>query len=136
MRTRTLLLAGDRSGRGGLAVVDRPAGGRARPGRAGPAVSAGDAAAHRASLDTYCVTCHNQRLKTGGLALDALDLSRVPADAAIWERVISKVRTGVMPPAGMPRPDAAARDGLVAWLEGSDRSHGRAVSRPSARSIA
>jgi mono/diheme cytochrome c family protein len=77
----------------------------------------GSAAPPRATLDTYCVSCHNQRLKTGGLALDTLDLSRVPADAGAWEKVIRKVRTGAMPPAGMPRPDAATRDGLVAWLE-------------------
>ena len=87
-----------------------PAQDRARPATAGPAAPA-------RSLDTYCVSCHNQRLKTGGLALDAMDLARVPADAATWERVIRKLRTGAMPPAGMPRPDAATRDGLVTWLE-------------------
>ena len=74
---------------------------------------------HRSTLDTYCVTCHNQRLKTGGLALDAMSLARVPADAATWERVIRKVRTGAMPPAGLPRPDPVLRDGLVTWLETS-----------------
>ena len=131
MRTRTLLSPAIAAAVAAWLSWTAPQ--AAAPGQGGPAraVSAGDAAAHRASLDTYCVTCHNQRLKTGGLALDAMDLSRVPADAAIWERVIRKVRTGVMPPAGMPRPDAATRDGLVAWLEGTIDRNGRAVSRPS-----
>jgi Protein of unknown function (DUF1592)/Protein of unknown function (DUF1588)/Protein of unknown function (DUF1585)/Protein of unknown function (DUF1587)/Protein of unknown function (DUF1595)/Planctomycete cytochrome C len=71
----------------------------------------------REILDKYCVTCHNQRLKTGGLTLDTLDLDQVPAHAEIWEKVIRKLRSGTMPPAGMPRPDAAAYKNLTAWLE-------------------
>jgi hypothetical protein len=84
--------------------------------QAGPA---GDAAAHRALLDRYCTGCHNQKLKTGGLALDQADV-RDPAVAAdTWERVIRKVRGGLMPPAGMPRPDQAAATSLVTYLENS-----------------
>jgi hypothetical protein len=71
----------------------------------------------REILDKYCVTCHNQRLKTGGLTLDTLDLGNVPAQAEVWEKVIRKLRSGTMPPAGMPRPDAAAYKNLTAWLE-------------------
>jgi len=73
----------------------------------------------RAVLDKYCVTCHNTRLKTGGLALDELDLSRLAAHADIAEKVALKVRTGLMPPARAPRPDKATLDGLVTWLETS-----------------
>src|SRR6266545_3604167 len=72
----------------------------------------------RALLDQYCVTCHNQRMKTAGLALDALDLGHVGNDAAVWETVVRKLRGGVMPPAGRPRPDRARYDGLRVWLEG------------------
>jgi hypothetical protein len=72
---------------------------------------------YREVLDKYCVTCHNQRLKTGGLALDTMDLSKVPAQAEIWEKVIRKLRSGAMPPAGIPRPDAATYKNLAAWLE-------------------
>ena len=72
---------------------------------------------HREVLDKYCVTCHNQRLKTGGLTLDTMDLGKVPAQAEIWEKVIRKLRSGTMPPAGMPRPDAATYNGLAGWLE-------------------
>src|SRR5262245_49611963 len=59
----------------------------------------------RALLDRYCVTCHNERLKTAGLALDTLDVTNVPAGAESWEKVIRKLRAGVMPPVGRPRPD-------------------------------
>jgi Protein of unknown function (DUF1592)/Protein of unknown function (DUF1588)/Protein of unknown function (DUF1585)/Protein of unknown function (DUF1587)/Protein of unknown function (DUF1595)/Planctomycete cytochrome C len=71
----------------------------------------------REILDKYCVTCHNQRLKTGGLALDTLDLGKVPAQAEVWEKVIRKLRSGTMPPAGMPRPDAATYSSLAGWIE-------------------
>src|SRR3954447_7715537 len=53
----------------------------------------------RAVLDTYCITCHNQRLRTGGLALDRLDLTNPGANAEVWENVIAKLRAGSMPPA-------------------------------------
>ena len=75
------------------------------------------AAAHRGLVDQYCVTCHNERLKTGGLALDGLDVSRVAEDADVWEKVVRKLRAGVMPPSGRPRPAPAASDGFTAWLE-------------------
>jgi mono/diheme cytochrome c family protein len=72
---------------------------------------------YRASLEKYCVTCHNQRLKTAGLALDTLSLTEVPAHAETWEKVIRKLRTGLMPPAGLPRPDRTVYDGMASWLE-------------------
>ena len=75
------------------------------------------AAPQRALLDRYCVTCHNERLRTGGLALDALDVSRVGATPEIWERVVLKLRGGMMPPAGRPRPERQTYDGFRTWLE-------------------
>jgi mono/diheme cytochrome c family protein len=75
--------------------------------------------AQGALLNQYCVTCHNQRAKTGGLALDTMSLSDIPAGAETWEKVIRKVRGGQMPPAGMPRPAQASLDALVAHLETS-----------------
>ncbi len=71
----------------------------------------------RATLDEYCVTCHNQQSKTAGLMLDKLDLANVAADADAWERVVRKVRVGMMPPQGNPRPDEATQKALVASLE-------------------
>src|SRR6202049_3808620 len=71
----------------------------------------------RESLDTYCVTCHNQRLRTAGLTLDTMDLARVPAQAEIWEKVVRKLRSGTMPPAGARRPDPATYNGMASWIE-------------------
>jgi mono/diheme cytochrome c family protein len=68
-------------------------------------------------LDTYCVTCHNARLKTAGLQLDTLDPSQAGDHADVWEKVVTKLRTGEMPPPGRPRPDAAAYKNVVAELE-------------------
>jgi len=65
---------------------------------------------------TYCVTCHNDRLKTGGLVLDRPELADVAAHADVWEKVIRKVRTGMMPPSGSPRPNAGERDALLSSL--------------------
>jgi len=57
-----------------------------------------------ALLNQYCITCHNQRLKTAGLLLDTMDLDRVGTDAAAWEKVVRKIRTCMMPPSGARRP--------------------------------
>ena len=95
-------------------------------------VGAQQATEYRALLDDYCVTCHSQRIVDGqnepataltsqlravGLALDALDLSAIAADAAHWEPVVRKLRAGLMPPAGRRRPDQALLDEFRAWLE-------------------
>src|SRR5690348_2631024 len=77
-----------------------------------------DAASYWAVLNQYCVNCHNQRLKTGGLTLETLDLGRIPADAETWEKVVRKLRAGAMPPQGVKRPDPATYHALDAWLEG------------------
>ncbi len=76
-----------------------------------------DAAQQRAVLDKYCVTCHNEKLKTAGLALDKTDLDHVDQSAQTWEKVIRKLRTGQMPPVGLPRPDAATYNALATSLE-------------------
>lgn len=72
---------------------------------------------HRALLDNYCATCHNQRARTAGLTLDTMDLSAVAEGAPVWEKVAHKLRAGAMPPPGMPRPEAAAVSALITWLE-------------------
>jgi hypothetical protein len=76
-------------------------------------------AAHRAMLDHYCVTCHNQKAKTANLTFDTMDLTHVGKDAAVWERAVRKLRGGMMPPPGMPRPDLATVNSFVAFLEAS-----------------
>jgi len=97
-----------------------------------PSVAGLQQAQPRAVITTYCVSCHNQRLKTAGLALDTLDITQPAANAEVWERVIAKLRAGSMPPAGRPRPDAATYRMLASWLEGEiDRAW--AVSPSSGR---
>jgi hypothetical protein len=73
----------------------------------------------RALLDKYCVTCHNSRTKIAGLTLDTADLTTAPNNAEMWEKVVRKLRTGAMPPLGMPKPDKARVDEFLNWLEGS-----------------
>jgi hypothetical protein len=71
----------------------------------------------RALLDRYCVACHNQRLKTANLLLDELDVTHLTGHAEIGERMVRKLRAGMMPPQGMPRPDAPTLEALITWLE-------------------
>ncbi len=69
----------------------------------------------------YCGTCHNARGKSEatatGVVLDAPDLTTVSEHPEMWEKVVRRLRAGSMPPAGMPRPDAAAANALIAHLE-------------------
>ena len=68
-------------------------------------------------LDRYCATCHNEQLKTGGLVLRALDVTKAGERPEVWEKVVKKLRTGAMPPVGMPRPDKATYDLLATYVE-------------------
>ncbi len=112
---------------GQLQLQAEPAPG-ARPVRGTVASGEATAAEGRALLDRYCVACHNERTRTAGLTLDRMDLSRVGGDAAVWEHVVRRLRSGAMPPAGRPRPDAGAAHGFISWLEGElDRA---AVAAP------
>ncbi len=100
------------------------------------------AAPHRAVLDRYCVTCHNQRLLTGGLALDTANIEQVAEGAEVWEKVVTKLRTQGMPPVGRPRPDPETYDRFASWLETRlDRAYatrpdpGRVGERPNDRPV-
>ena len=91
-----------------------PAGAPAAPAAAPPQA----ASPHPETIvATYCVTCHNQRLRTAGLALDGVDIARPASNPEVWERVIDKLRARAMPPPGLPRPDAATYDAVARWLE-------------------
>ena len=90
---------------------------------AGPQAGAGTA---HATVQKYCVTCHSDRLKTGGLTLAGVDIEHPSVHAETWERVIRKLRTGAMPPSTAPRPDKATSDALASYLESSiDRDAAR-----------
>jgi len=75
------------------------------------------AAASATLLKQYCVTCHNERLKTGGFVIDPADVANVGSGADRWEKVVRKLRTQSMPPPGAPRPDAASYDRVATFLE-------------------
>jgi len=71
----------------------------------------------RAFLDKYCVTCHNGKLHTAGLALDSADAAKPGVNAEMWDRVVAKLRAGSMPPPGMPRPDPGTYHAVATALE-------------------
>ena len=116
---------------GGVAVAlfgahgAQPAGGGAAalpeaprpPGAAHPPAPASNPEQVREILDTYCVVCHNETVMTGGLALDLLDVENPASAPERWEDVVRKLRTGTMPPGGVPRPDQASYDFAAEWLE-------------------
>ena len=80
----------------------------------------------RQFLDRYCATCHDQRLKTGGLSLEQVDLARPAAQPELWEKVVRKLHTGLMPPPQMPQPSQADRRAMFTWL----RQHRSTPGRP------
>jgi hypothetical protein len=97
---------------GGLALL--------QPGAAGqtsaPSTLAGDP--HGGLLRTYCVGCHNARLKTGGVMFDTLDIQHPAVDAKVWEKALRKLRGRLMPPPGSPQPPQADIDAFTTWMEG------------------
>src|SRR5947209_5371426 len=99
---------------------------QAKPARA----AAPDAGTQRALLDQYCVTCHNAKLKTANLLLDQLDLTHLADHAEVGEKVVRKLRAGMMPPKGMKRPDPSTLDSLVLWME-NELDHGATTHLPA-----
>ena len=101
------------------ALCGAVAGLRAAGPQNGSAAGAATTSSSREVIDRYCVGCHNQRLQTAGLALDTTDTKDVAARADVWEKVVRKLRTRVMPPIGARRPDEPTYQALVAALEAS-----------------
>jgi mono/diheme cytochrome c family protein len=100
-----------------------------------PRRAAAPAAGPQAVVDRYCLTCHNTRLKTGGLTLDGLTVAQAAQQPQVWEKVVRKVRTGMMPPANAPRPDRAALDGMAAAVEAAIDRAAAAIPNPGAPSL-
>ena len=92
------------------------ANGRSQQPSGGSAVPASE---HQMVFERFCVSCHNDQLKTAGLSLSTLDVGRVGEHAEVWEKVAFKLRARFMPPAGRPRPDEATYEALVTYLETS-----------------
>jgi len=84
-----------------------------------PAASADTAAvaSRQAVLTKYCFMCHNEKLKSGGLALSTIDMEHLGKNPEKWEKVVRKLRTGAMPPGKMPRPDKATTETIVSGIE-------------------
>ena len=75
------------------------------------------ASPYREVVNRYCVTCHNENLRTADLLLDQADVENVSLNLEVWTKVAEKLRAGAMPPAGMPRPDQATYDSFATYLE-------------------
>src|ERR1051326_2522158 len=87
------------------------------------------AATPRALLDQYCTACHTDKLHTGGVSVEHLNVDQIGESAETWEKVLRKLSTGEMPPPGVPHPDEDARKTVVSWLENSlDRA---AAAKPN-----
>ena len=92
-----------------------------QPQASGAPQTAGTAAsvAAGALVGKYCLTCHNARTKSGELILEGMDPASPAVRSETWEKVIRKVRGGMMPPVGLPHPDKAALDAFASYLESS-----------------
>jgi mono/diheme cytochrome c family protein len=118
MRNRSILFRGLKCLTGALALITFGAGIPAAqaPATPGPANAADR---ERAFLKQYCVSCHNAKLRTGGLALDTLNVEDIPHSGETLEKVVRKVWGGSMPPAQAPHPDKQTVSSFLADLEGS-----------------
>lgn len=97
--------------------------------------SAVEISAQRAFINDNCIDCHNDKAKTADISLQNVDYGNVSRHADVWEKVLRKVRTGQMPPAGLPAPPAAAVNSFVSWLEGSLDAAAKANPNPGRPAI-
>src|SRR5262245_35378051 len=91
--------------------------------------------AEKALIDRYCATCHNPRTRAGNLSFDTLDLAAAGREPQTWEKVVRKVRTGMMPPSNAPRPDRAALDSFAASVETMIDTVARTAPNPGAPAL-
>ena len=116
-----------------VAVAASAAGQGPAPNRQSAASARSEGPAYEGLLDQYCVSCHNEAMSGQGtvpFAFEHLDVTDVGADAAMWETVARKLRLGMMPPLGRPRPDRVTNDRFVTWLEGELDAAAAANPRP------
>src|SRR5438132_180706 len=81
-----------------------------------PALQTSATQAQLATINQYCVGCHNDRAKTGGVSFEGLKPESIGEEAEVFEKAVRKLRGRVMPPPGSEQPDATAIDSLVARL--------------------
>ena len=118
---RKLSLFAIMAGAGSLtlsAQTARPADKTAKPAVAAKAVAPAMTASEAQEMaDEYCVICHNKKAGSGGFSIEGLDFSKLDQHGDIFEKVVRKLRAGMMPPSGMPRPEPAVFDGWISWME-------------------
>ncbi len=90
--------------------------GKSEAAKANPAAQTGFAA-QEAVVKKYCVGCHNDTSKAGGLSLESLNISKLGQHPDLGEKLVTKLRAGMMPPVGLPRPDAKTYDSLASSIE-------------------
>jgi hypothetical protein len=89
----------------------------------------------QALVQKYCTTCHNDRAKTGGVSFEGVSVAEAGAHSEIWEKALVKLRGGMMPPQGMPRPDAAAMDTFIVALENTLDAQARKSPDPGFKPV-
>ena len=104
-----------------------------KPQSSNPAPAAGSQ--YREVLNRYCLTCHNETLRTADLLLDQVDIGQVGESPEVWRKVVQKLRARAMPPPGMPRPDQATYDSLATYLETELGGPSAAESHPGSPPI-
>ncbi|HLX46623.1 MAG TPA: DUF1592 domain-containing protein [Bryobacteraceae bacterium] len=104
---------------------------------AGGAVQTAHAQGDReqALVNQYCLGCHSAKLKTGGIAIEGLSVAQPSGHADVWERVLRKMRTGEMPPKGLPRPTEAEYAAFTRSLEETLDREGAANPNPGRPAI-
>ena len=103
------------------------------PVAAAAQLAAGGAGQVTTTLDRYCVTCHNDRLRTAELSREGLDLARIGDHAEVWETVVRRLRLQTMPPTGRPRPEAEVYDAVASALEAALDRHAADAPDPGRR---
>ena len=116
-------------------ALARPTASQAPAPTARPTLAVAAPEPDAALVQKYCVTCHNARAKTGGLSLDGMTPADAGAHAEIWEKVARKIRGGMMPPQGMPRPDETTLDGFATALEGKLDAQARQHPDPGFKAV-
>lgn len=94
-----------------------------------------EGAAHQATISQFCVSCHNDALRTAGLSLQGVDTGKIDEDAEVWEKVLRKLKARSMPPSGVPRPDSETYDDMASFIESSLDHVAMTNPRPAGPSI-
>jgi mono/diheme cytochrome c family protein len=134
--TASIRLVAGREGADREATQSSPAAAAPRAQSPAPApTSAVAGLPDQALVQKYCTTCHNDRARTGGVSFEGVSVAAAGAHSEIWEKALVKLRGGMMPPQGMPRPDAAAMDTFIVALENTLDAQARKSPDPGFKPV-